>query len=136
MNTLTRPLVLLVAVVLSAGCGPSEPCSGGGMSVDGSPLHSEWQSRGGLPEGAIACKAEGLDPDPAHKSYELGASVDEGFDGTVKHLTVNSWKELSRTPDDRGRNAEFERDGHTLALRCSKSVTDKGWCTLELKLGN
>ncbi len=113
--------------IASSACGKSEPCSGGGNSLDEKPVHAEWASRGGLPQGAVACAMDG-DSSDTSKLFELGANHDEGFDAMTKHYFANGWKELDRSNEDDRRNAEFERDGHTLSIGCSKQVTDKGWC--------
>ena len=136
--TLKSNPILIVSIALcfaaaAGACGKSEPCSGGGMSLDTKPVHAEWASRGGLPPGAVACASDGNSGDTS-KLFELGANHDEGFDAMAKHYIGNGWKELDRSNESDRRNAEFERDGHVLTVGCSKNVKDKGWCNATLAL--
>lgn len=125
---LAAPFGLLL---LTTACD-SKPCSGGGMKVDDRPLPEAWEGTAPAIPGAIACIAD--DPSGGGewtRSYELGDNPKDGKTQWTNHLTGKGWKDTGETRDDTiFLKSTYEREGHKLELKCSRSVEDKGWCTL------
>ena len=101
------------------------------MKVDDRPLPEAWEASAPAISGAIACTADDPSGSPEwSRSYEHGANPEEGKKLWTAHLTAKGWKDTGTTDDDTYRQASFEQDGHTIDLKCSRMVEDKGWCTL------